>query len=424
MTAPWWTGGRGVPGTLVALAVVLLLGGALGGPGREDPRPEPYWYGTLQTDQDRALTEYEHGIRVAHLQIDWGRLEPEQGVYDEAYAREVRDRLGAFRDAGLLVEAGLGLNHPPSWLPDAYPESVWVNQFGERSSSTPNIVFSEPVREQVADYVRAVDRLIGLDAFWAVRVGVNESGEFAYPTPLSESGGPAEFWAYDSHAQAESPFPGWRPGERTYHGRPFTREDVRRWYDWYAGALAGAVNWQLDLYSSLGYGGRLKVLVPGSGFYPSDLRAAVDARLTGSPSIRLVGRAAGFFLTLGLIEHRDSVRIVTTALVDGTGTPVDNGCAPGDARVDVSSPDDGAVRDWSSARWVAAVARSAGFDRLAGESAGPQVAPYHDGVTETAYRQMASCGLEGMMWAFDRNLYDGTPGSSLDAYAETIRRHP
>ncbi|MFC9595090.1 beta-galactosidase [Streptomyces sp. NPDC056944] len=424
MTAPWWVGARGLPGTLVLLAVLLLLVGALGGLGRVEPRPAPYWYGTLQTDPDRARTEYEHGIRVAHLQIDWARLEPEQGVYDEDYAREVRDRLAAFRDAGLLVEAGLGLNHPPSWLPDAYPESVWIDQFGTRSTTTPNIVFSEPVREGVADYVTAVDRLIGLDGFWAVRVGVNESGEFTYPAPPSEDQGPARFWAYDSHAQASSPFPGWRPGERTYHGRPFTTEDVARWYDWYAGALAGAVNWQIDLLTSLGYQGQLKVLVPGSGFYPSDLRAAVDARLTGSPSIRLVGRGAGFFRTLGLIEHRDTVRIVTTALVDGTGTPVDNGCAPGDGRVDVSAPDDAAVRAWSSARWVTAVARSAGFTRLAGESAGPQIAPYYDGVTDTAYRQMASCGLEGMMWAFDRHLYDGTPGSSLDRYAETIRRHP
>ncbi|MFF9852539.1 alpha-amylase family protein [Streptomyces litmocidini] len=423
MTASWWTGDRGVPAAFAVLAVLLLLVGVFG-ELRRGSEPRPYWYGTLQTDPERARAEYDHGIRVAHLQIDWGRFEPERGVYDEGYAREVRDRLGAFQDAGLLVEAGLGLNHPPSWLPDAFPDSVYENQFGERSTTTPNIVFSEPVRKHVADYARAVNRLIGLGRFWAVRVGVDESGEFAYPEPLSKDGGAGEFWAYDSHAQASSPFPGWRPGERTYHGRPFTREDVTRWYDWYARALAGAVNWQFDLYASLGYRGQLKILAPGSGFYPSDLRAAVGARLAGSPSIRLVGRGAGFFLTLGLVEHRDTVRIVTTALVDGTGDPRDNGCAAGDARVDVSAPDDATVRDWSSARWVAAVARSAGFTRLAGESAGPQVAAYHDGVTDTAYRQMASCGLEGMMWAFDRQLYDGTPGSSLDRYAETIRRHP
>ncbi|MFE0698885.1 beta-galactosidase [Streptomyces sp. NPDC058872] len=427
MTGPWWTRARGVPAALAVLAVLLLLVGAFGGLRRgpePDPRPGPHWYGTLQTDPDRARTEYEHGVRVAHLQIDWGRFEPERGVYDEEYVRGVRDRLAAFREAGLKVEAGLGLNHPPSWLPDAFPESVFVNQFGERSTGTPNIVFSDPVREQVADYVGAVDRLVGLDDVWAVRIGVNENGEFAYPAPLSKGGGPGEFWAYDGHAQADSPFPGWRPGERTYQGRPFTREDASRWYRWYAGALAGAVNWQLDLYASLGYRGQLKVLVPGGGFYPSDLRAALDARLDGSPSIRLVGRGAGFFLTLGLVEHRDAVRIVTTALVDGTGEPEDNGCAPGDARVDVSAPDDATVRAWSSARWVAAVARSAGFTRMAGESAGPHVAPYRAGVTERAYRQMASCGLEGMMWAFDRHLYDGTPGSSLADYAETIRRHP
>lgn len=426
MTARWWAGSRGVSVALAVLAVLVLLVGAFG-VLRSEPTgadPEPYWYGTLQTDPDRAVTEYEHGIRVAHLQIDWSRLEPEQGVYDEEYAREVREQLDVFREAGLRVEAGLGLNHPPQWLPDAFPESVFVNQFGDRSTDVPNIVFSEPVREHITEYARAVDRLIGLENFWAVRIGVNGSGEFAYPTPLSESDGPAEFWAYDSHAQARTPYPGWRPGEVTYHGKPFTREQVARWYDWYAGALAGAVNWQLDLYTSLGYEGALKILVPGAGFYPSDLRAAVDARLTGTPAIRLVARGAGFFLTLPLVEHRDTVRIVTTALVDGTGDPDDNGCAPADARTDVAAPDDALVRDWSSARWVVAVARSAGFTRLTGESAGPQVSPYRPGVTETAYRQMASCGLEGMMWAFDPQLYDGTPGSSLAEYAETIRRHP
>ncbi|MEF9881272.1 hypothetical protein [Streptomyces sp. P9-A4] len=427
MTARRWPGRRGGVAALAVLTVLLLLVGAFGllrhvGQGRE-PAPGLYWYGTLQTEPDRALTEYRNGIRVAHLQIDWGRLEPRQGVYDEGYAREVRARLDSFRSAGLLVEAGLGLNHPPPWLPDAFPESVFENQYGERSTGTPNIVFSRPVRDQVAEYVRAVDRLIGLGHVWAIRIGVNENGEFAYPSPLSGSGGPGEFWAYDNHAQASSPYPGWRPGESTYHGKPFTREQVARWYDWYTGALAGAVNWQLDLYTSLGYRGALKVLVPGAGFYPSDLRAAVNARLAGSPSVRLVARGAGFFLTLPLVEHRDTVRIVTTALVDGTGDPADNGCSPGDARTDVSAPADAAVRGWSSARWVVAVARSAGFTRLAGESAGPQVSPYRPGVTEAAFRQMSSCGLEGMMWAFDRHLYDGTPGSSLAEYADTIRRH-
>ncbi|MFE9738411.1 beta-galactosidase [Streptomyces sp. NPDC006477] len=424
MTAPRWTRARVAAATAPA-AVVLLLVGTFGAtrPEAPDPRPEPYWYGTLQTDPDRARTEYEHGLRVAHLQIDWGRFEPEQGEYDEEYAREVRDRLDTFRAAGLRVEAGLGLNHPPSWLPDAFPESVYTNQFGVRSTETPNMVFSEPVRNHIAEYARAVDRMIGLENFWAVRVGVNENGEFAYPSPMSEGDGPGEFWAYDNHAQRSSPYPGWRPGERTYKGKPFTREQVARWYDWYAGALAGAVNWQLDLYTSLGYRGALKVLVPGAGFYPSDLRAAVDARLVDSPSIRLVARGAGFFVTLPRVEHHETVRIVTTALVDGTGDPDDNGCAPADARTDVAHPDDAVVRDWSSARWVVAVARSAGFTRLAGESAGPQVAAYRPGVTETAYRQMASCGLEGMMWAFDWQLYDGTPGSSLAEYAETIRRH-
>ncbi|WP_435971629.1 beta-galactosidase [Streptomyces sp. Qhu_M48] len=424
MTARGWRGRRGGPAVPAVLAVLLLLVGAFAAPGQEEPGPEPYWYGTLQTDPDRAATEYEHGVRVAHMELDWGRFEPERGRYDEEYAGEVRDRIGVFRDAGLRVEAGIGLNDPPPWLAETYPDSVFVNQFDEESTAAPNLVFSEPVRERVADYVAAVDRLVGLENFWAIRVGVSESGEFTYPAPVSEEGGPGEFWAYDRHAQASSPYPGWRPGESTYHGRPFTREQVADWYDWYVGELAGAVNWQLGLYTSLGYEGALKVLVPGAGFYPSDLRAALGSGLVGGPSVRLVGRGAGFFLTLGLVEHRDTVRIVTTALVDGTGRPRDNGCASGDAAVDVTAPVDAVVRAWSSPRWVAAVARSEGFTVLTGESAGPQVHPYGPGVTERAFRQMASCGLEGMLWAFDRNLYDGTPGSSLAEYAETIRRHP
>jgi hypothetical protein len=40
-----------------------------------------------------------------------------------------------------------------------------------------------------------------------------------------------------------------------------------------------------------------------------------------------------------------------------------------------------------------------------------------------AARQMHTCGLQGLMWAFDSNLYDGTPGSSLADYSAVISRY-
>ncbi|MEV0450959.1 beta-galactosidase [Streptomyces sp. NPDC050600] len=416
-------------GLLALLAALALIAATVGTLDRSTPGPAApaYSFGTLQTDPERAATEYAHGLRVAHLQIDWSRFEPRKGVYDDGYAQQVRERLRAFRDAGLQVEAGLGLNHPPDWLTDAYPESVWRNQYGETSATTPNIVFSAPVRAEVASYARQVKDRIGFDEIGAIRLGIDENGEFGYPAPASDGHDDAEFWAYDRHAQAASPYPGWRPGERTYQGAPFTERQVRRWYDWYLASLADAVNWEIGLYAGLGHHGPLKVLVPGAGFYPADYTAAVSGYLEGTRSARLIGRGVGFFVTLGLLDHRPGVHLVTTALVDGTGDPVDNGCGPGDARTVAAAvaggapAADDAVRSWSSPRWVAAVARSEGFAHLDGESAGQQVAPYGPGVMAAAFRQFDSCRLEGLMWAFDHNLYDGTPGSSLEAYTAMVR---
>ncbi|WP_327378046.1 beta-galactosidase [Streptomyces sp. NBC_01216] len=409
------------PPVRAALLTVLVLAAAAFGPLRPDEQPPVPLFGTLQTDPERAAEEYAHGLRVAHLQVAWDRFEPERGVYDEAYARQVRERLASFRDAGLRVEAGLGLNHPPAWLADAHPESVWRNQYGERSTNTPNLVFSAPVRAEVAAYVRQVDERIGLDDVWALRLGTDENGEFGYPRPLPDGRDGGAFWAYDQQAQAASPYPGWRPGEHSYRGASFTERQVRRWYDWYLGSLADAVNWQIELYTGLGHRGPLKLLVPGAGFYPADRDAAVATYLDGrGDGARLIGQGVGFFATLGLVEHRDQVQITTTALVDGTGRPTDNGCAPGDSGAVGSAPD-ATVRTWSSARWVVAVARAEGFRHLSGESAGPQVAAYRPGVMAAAFRQLGTCGLEGLMWAFDQQLYDGTLGSSLDTYSELIK---
>lgn len=416
----------------IIAAVLLVVACVRVPPDDEGPS---YYFGTLQSMPEKARLERSNGIQVAEMQISWERYEIREGEYSSEYLESVRSELNRFQKAGLLVEVSLGLNRAPGWLYEKYPEAAYVNQHGERVTETPNMVFSQAVREKTQRYLDRLARVIGLENFWAIRVGVSASGEFTYP-----SGGPdrpdeeAYFWAFDENAQSRAragrpstvtanPFPGWKPGQRTYQGKTFTEDQVRKWYDWYLRALSDAVNWQIKFYRSLGYDGFLKVLVPGLGYYPQTYRLAVSHHLEATADSRLIALGAGFYLTLGQVRDRRNVQIVPTSLVDGTGEPRNNGCLPSDRQVDVLAPSRQVQDQWSSTRWVSRIARRYGFALLNGESAGIHVSPYYPGVMTDAAHQMKSCGLQGLMWAFDRNLYDGTQGSSLADYSAVISRY-
>ncbi|MFF7891645.1 beta-galactosidase [Streptomyces sp. NPDC007907] len=393
-----------------------------------------YYFGTLQTSPPKASLERSKGIAVAHLQISWDQYEPREGVYSSGYVDSVKRSLGRFQRSGSLVEVSLGLNHAPSWLFEKYPEAAYVNQHGDHLTETPNMVFSQTVREKAQRYINAVARDIGLEHFWAIRVVVSGTGEFTYPAGDTDRPGHTYYWAFDENAQSPkragrpptvpaNPFPDWKPGERAYRGNAFTEAQVRQWYDWYQRALSDAVNWQIRSYKALRYHGFLKILIPGSGYFPQDYRRAVSSRLDQSDENRLIALGVGYYRTLGQIRDRRNVQIVPTSLVDGTGEPKNNGCSPTDRRVNVLDPPRHVQETWSSMRWISRVARYYHFSLLSGESAGNHVSPYYPGVMNDAAQQMKSCGLQGLMWAFDPNLYNGTPGSSLADYSAVISRY-
>jgi hypothetical protein len=393
-----------------------------------------HYFGTLQTNPHRASVERSKGIAVAHLQISWDQYEPREGVYSYRYVDSVKRALGRFQRSGSLVEVSLGLNHAPSWLFEKYPEAAYVNQYGDHLTETPNMVFSQTVREKAQRYINAVARDIGLEHFWGIRVVVNDTGEFSYPAGDTDRPGHTYYWAFDENAQSPAragrpptvpanPFPDWKPGEPDYRGKEFTEAQVRQWYDWYLRALSDAVNWQIGAYKSLRYHGFLKILIPGRGYFPQDYHRAVGSRLDPTDENRLIALGVGYYRLLGQIHHRRNVQIVPTSLVDGTGEPKNNGCDPTDRRVNVLDPPLRVPETWSSMRWISRVARYYHFSLLSGESAGNQVSPYYPGVMNDAAHQMKTCGLQGLMWAFDPNLYDGTPGSSLADYAAVISRY-
>ncbi|MFF5979784.1 beta-galactosidase [Streptomyces olindensis] len=415
------------------IAAVLLAVACVRAP--QDDDRSTYYFGTLQSLPDKARTERSMGLQVAEMQISWDEYEIREGEYSARYLEGVKRELSRFQKAGLLVEVNLGLNRAPDWLYETYPEAAYMNQHGERIAETPNMVFSQTVREKAQRYVDRLDQVIGLENFWAVRVVVSASGEFTYPTGGPDrASGNTYYWAYDRNAQsrtpagrppsvAANPYPGWKPGQRSYQGKAFTEAQVRRWHDWYLRALSDVVNWQIRHYKSLGYNGFLKVLVPGTGYYPRRFERAVDQHLRATADSRLVALGAGFYNTLGYIRDRRNVQIVPTSLVDGTGKPKNNGCSSDDHRVNVLAPSPQVQADWSSMRWISRIARRYGFTQLNGESAGIHVSPYYPGVMADAAHQMKSCGLRGLMWAFGKNLYDGTPGSSLADYATVISRY-
>lgn len=412
---------------LTALASAVALLAACTSP---PPAPSRY-FGTLQTDPARAAQEHRLGLDTAHLELRWDLYEPREGVRDTRYVDAVRAQVRAFERAGSRIEAGLGLDHPPAWLAAAHPRTVYTDQYGDRAAQLPNLVFSRTARAAAGRYVAMVAADIGLHRFRAVRVGTDDDGEFGYPSPAA--GRPGSYWAFDPAAQAAgadperpasvpaNPAPGWRPGEHTYQGRPFTAARVGTWTDWYLAALADAVNWQIGLYTALGFRGDLHVLVPGTGIRPWEYRDAVARHLDGTVEPRLMGLGVVFFRTIPLLRPGPRVRIVPTSLADGSGTPVDNGCDSTDRLVDVRTATAARAGSWSSVRWVAAVAHRSGL-ALGGETAGTHVSPYGPGVMDTVAHQITSCGLQGLMWAFDADLHPGTPGASLDDYAATAAR--
>ncbi|MEZ0095310.1 hypothetical protein [Streptacidiphilus sp. EB129] len=411
------------------LVAALLCLAAIGDLSAQPPNSR--LFGTLQSDPSKAVTEHAAGIRVASLPIYWDRYEPAEGVFDSAYIASVKSELASFQAAGMLVEASIGIESPPSWVTDDQPGTRYTDQYGDQYTATADLVFSQVVRNDVQGFAAQVGHDIGLANFWAIRIGVDSTGEYSYP-PASYNGHSNTYWAFGPNAQSSGPdsgrpptigadpFPGWRPGQTQYDGRAFTTAEVGTWYSWYLASLADAVNWQIATFRATGYQGLLRVLVPGTGFYPDDYRSAVRRHLDGTTAPSLLAQGVGFFITLGQITDRDRVEIVPTSLVNGTGTPRNNGCGTLDGQVDIMASASHEIYTWSSVRWITDIARRDGFTLVGGESAGNQIYPYYPGVMADAAHQMASCGLADLMWAFDADLYNGTSGSSLADYATAI----
>jgi hypothetical protein len=134
------------------------------------PTSGGYLFGTLLTNPANAAREAAAGIDVVHLELGWDAYEPGDGVFSSSYAAQAKDRLAAFKAAGLKVVLGLGLQYPPSWVFN-YPNSRYIDQFGNTGGNVANLTWNATLRQKAEQYLARVHADLGLDNFWAVRVG-------------------------------------------------------------------------------------------------------------------------------------------------------------------------------------------------------------------------------------------------------------
>ena len=150
---------------------------------------------------------------------------------------------------------------------------------------------------------------------------------------------------------------------------------------------------------------------------PPEYAAAVAARLARDPNGTL-GRGAAWDRLIAALRPGRYVVVYVSSLADGSGG--DDRCAPGDAALD---PGDARLVGWSAARWIAYNARRAGLPTM-GENPGRRdSAAYGAAMLQTAVAQVVSCGMLGLMWTHDAELYQATSAVTLADYAATIRRY-
>ena len=97
----------------------------------------------------------------------------------------------------------------------------------------------------------------------------------------------------------------------------------------------------------------------------------------------------------------------------GDGSGGNGGCGVQDDRIPLSAA---AAVSWSSVRWIKRIADEYGL-LTAGENPGYTASPEYqqqyrdtssDGLMSVTFAQARSCSLQGIYWAHDDQLWDGT----------------
>ncbi len=397
-----------------------------------------YLFGTLETANgsifttlglsyaDVAKKEHDAGVAVANVTLAWKDYETSDGVFNENQMAYVANSINTFLQAGQRVDVQLAIHYVPSWVMQI-PNAYYVNQCGVTAPQSyydsPNYVFNNTVRQKVQNFethaLQQLNARVGLNNIWDFRVDGGDGGEALYPPTTDVLGHTNSYWAYDINAQgmgnnlplgvSSTPFPGWRPGQTTYNGQPFTTSQVQQWYDWYFNSRMNYYNWQVALYRNAGFNNYLTIETPGFGTRPDEYRTNINNYLNGSgDSNGTMSRAAVWQNLYPALTNKTNIIAYVSSMGDDSGVPPNNLCQPSDMNVNFNT--DPIVNTWGAVRYVSYIANKYGFLK-GGENPGWGTGDDPDyGITmmDNAAKQMESCGLIGMFWAHDDRLYTTT----------------
>jgi hypothetical protein len=275
-----------------------------------------FLFGLIGNDGTRLQEERAAGIGAKIVRLSWRDYFPQEGQKNAAYVQAKKAEIAKLREAGFQVILGLNYHDVPVWMHTNYPNSHYVNQFGERyvptgarDLGTANLVFNPEMRRLADAYVKQVFADLGT-SFYAVRVGGGRLGELTYP-PASYNGRTNNYWVFDKNAAAKNPVPGWKPGNSSPNGQ------ARTFINWHLDSLVSFQNWLIRMVRRDGYAGRIMVLYPSWGLRPGHIDQAVSGRLSGTTSPEQNGELQrGFDFARQVAAISDSKAIVTTTWID------------------------------------------------------------------------------------------------------------
>jgi hypothetical protein len=376
--------------------------------------------GVLQAETKWLAMDYLHGVRIAVIELGWDAWMPTEGNPDEDYIAAQVAKVKAYRNAGYRVGIVSGVHYPPTWLL-AKPGAQHVDQWDNLSGGA-NFQWSATVRAYAEDYLTEVVQTMGDVDFH--RVGLSKAGETLYPEAVNNTSLPNgqqqnNWWAFDSAAQASCPMPGWAPGTSTYGGNPVTKAMATAWYDWYFGGLVDAHAWQLSVFRAAGWTGSVQFVTPGVGCLPGELNARLNGLLAplGGDTYFVMNTGAVWWRFYDEIPDLDGCGLNASSVYDNSGDPRGNVTAPGD---DLVPYDDAQIYSWSATRLLSSIARRHGLRPLMGENPGSTSQADAAKVFTTA----AGCGLDALLWAFDRHLWEGVHASAADLTAQIFLHSP
>jgi hypothetical protein len=357
----------------------------------------PMW-ALIGNDGTHLSEESAAGINTKLFRLSWREYFPAANTASSTYVARKRAELSDLRSAGFAIILTLGYHDTPAWVHQNYPNSYYVNQFGQPyvgetiDSGDANLVFNPALRSIVDAYIARIFSDFGTD-FAAVRLGGGRNGELTYP-PAVWNGGSNNYWGYDANARSSSPAPRWLPGQSS------PAHEAQRFLDWYLGALVGYQTWQTATLRKH-YAGDIMMLYPGWGIRPGQIDQAVAANLNGSTSAERNGEIQrGYDYARQITAIKDPKVIVTTTWLDADAAAL---AAPGDQSTD--------PRQWSPVKYLASLAAAHPLKpRLFGENTGWGSRTNMD---RTAAQAIAY-GLMGMMWFREDQLFSGQYASLAD----------